>query len=63
MQTGAPARREPLIIPRMAFDLDRPDDVARFLRRPSSTFTYRLLRGIAEAGELSPQPAPRGEFS
>jgi 2-phospho-L-lactate guanylyltransferase len=60
-QAGAAARS--LIIPRMAFDLDRPEDVTRFLRAPSSTFAYRLLRGIAEAGELSPQPAPQGEFS
>jgi 2-phospho-L-lactate guanylyltransferase len=60
-QAGATARS--LDIPRMAFDLDRPEDVARFLRTPSSTHTYRLLRGIAEAGELSPQLAPRGELS
>jgi len=60
-RTGAAARS--LIIPRLAFDLDRPEDVTRFLRAPSSTFTYRLLRGLAEANELSPQPAPQGEFS
>jgi len=60
-QVGAAARS--LTIPRMAFDLDRPEDVARFLRAPSSTCTYRLLRSVAEAGALSPQPAPQGEVS
>lgn len=59
-QAGAGAQS--FAIPRMAFDLDRPEDVARFLRAPSSTCTYRLLRRIAEAGELSLQPAPRGEL-
>jgi 2-phospho-L-lactate guanylyltransferase len=52
-----------LTIPRMALDLDRPEDITRFLRTPSSTHSYRLLRGIAEAHALSPQPAPQGELS
>lgn len=64
-QAGAVARS--LTIARMAFDLDRPEDVARFLRAPSSTCTYRLLREIAEAGKLSlaghPRPVPQGESS
>jgi 2-phospho-L-lactate/phosphoenolpyruvate guanylyltransferase len=50
-QVGATVRS--LTIPRMAFDIDRPDDVTRFLEARSSTFTYRLFRQLAAANALS----------
>jgi 2-phospho-L-lactate/phosphoenolpyruvate guanylyltransferase len=60
-------------LPRMAFDIDRPEDVARFLRAPSPTLTYgllwklqveqRLARGpVASAGPRE-SPAREGEMS
>ena len=42
-----------LVIPRMAYDIDRPEDVARFLDEPSETHTYRLLGRMALARTLS----------
>lgn len=51
-------------IARMAFDLDRPDDVARFLSLPSPTFSNRLLRDLqarGRMGELVP-PICQGEL-
>ena len=53
-KAGAAARS--LTIARMAFDLDRPEDVGRLLDRPSPTATYRLLRRLQESRELSLQP-------
>jgi 2-phospho-L-lactate/phosphoenolpyruvate guanylyltransferase len=50
----AGAAVQSLVIPRMAYDIDRPEDVARFLDGPSETNTYRLLRRMALAGTLSP---------
>ena len=45
---------EPLILTleRIGHDLDRPDDVASFLRHPSPTNTYRCLTGIKVAERL-----------
>jgi 2-phospho-L-lactate guanylyltransferase len=50
-KAGAAVRS--LVIPRMAYDIDRPEDVARFLDGTSETHTYRLLRRMALAGTLS----------
>ena len=44
-KAGAAVRS--LIVPRMAYDIDRPEDVVRFLGGPSETHTYRLLRRMA----------------
>jgi 2-phospho-L-lactate guanylyltransferase len=49
----AGAAVQSLVIPRMAYDIDRPEDVARFLDGTSETHTYRLLRRMALAGTLS----------
>ena len=50
-KAGAAVRS--LVIPRMAYDIDRPEDVARILDGPSETHTYRLLRRVSLAGALS----------
>ena len=44
-KAGAAVRS--LVVPRMAYDIDRPEDVVRFLGGPSETHTYRLLRRMA----------------
>lgn len=53
-QAGAAVQS--LVVPRMAYDIDRPEDVARFLDGPSDTHTYRLLRRMSLAGTLSRPP-------
>lgn len=50
-QAGATFRA--VTITRMAFDLDRPEDVARFLATRSATRTYRLLREVQACGRMA----------
>lgn len=48
----AGARVRSVTIPRMAYDIDRAEDLDRFLESPSPTFTYRLLRELQACGRL-----------
>lgn len=59
----AGAAVQSLDIPRMAHDIDRPEDVARFLAESSETHTYRLLHRLALAGTLSHRHALPGVIS
>lgn len=52
-QVGASLRS--LTVPRMAYDIDRAEDLGRFLKVPSPTLTYRLLADLKARGRLSPQ--------
>lgn len=45
-------------IPRMAYDIDRAEDLGRLLERPSPTFTFRLLSELRARGRLSPRRVP-----
>ena len=50
-----------LRLPGIALDIDNPEDIAAFLRRPSRSRTYALLAENAMLGALPPAP-PLGEF-
>jgi 2-phospho-L-lactate guanylyltransferase len=54
-RAGATVRS--VTLPRMAFDIDRPEDVAHFLRTPSPTLTYGLLRKLQVEGRFARRPS------